>query len=218
MSRTVTGTDACKVVGLDTVGITGPSTLYRNLTYQELWEHENKNKEGTVVKAEYGDTFMVMTGKYTGRSPKDKWVVKNPGSETATNIDWNDINKATTPEVFDELYEKAVNYFNQLDKAYVCDLYCGVSEASRIKVRFGVHMGDITHEDEDIYGDGVNVAARLEGLAAAGAICLSEDAYRQVRSRLEVAVRDLSAVARNVTVKGELLEGGVGYIHDRQIP
>ena len=136
VSRTVTGTDACKVVGLDNLGITGPSTLYRNLTYQELWEHENKNKEGTVVKAEYGDTYMVMTGKYTGRSPKDKWVVKNPGSETAANIDWNDINMATTPQVFDELYEKAVNYFNQLDKVYVADLYCGVSEASRKKIRF----------------------------------------------------------------------------------
>lgn len=136
VSRTVTGTDACKKVGLDTVGITGPSTLYRNLTYQELWEHENKNNEGTVVKAEYGDTYMVMTGKYTGRSPKDKWVVKNAGSETATNIDWNDINMATTPEVFDELCEKAVNYFNQLDKVYVADLYCGVSEASRKKIRF----------------------------------------------------------------------------------
>lgn len=110
--------------------------MYRNLTYQELWEHENKNNEGTVVKAEYGDTYMVMTGKYTGRSPKDKWVVKNAGSETATNIDWNDINMATTPEVFDELCEKAVNYFNQLDKVYVADLYCGVSEASRKKIRF----------------------------------------------------------------------------------
>jgi phosphoenolpyruvate carboxykinase (ATP) len=79
---------------------------------------------------------MVKTGKYTGRSPKDKFVVYNPGSETAENIDWNDINQPTTPEVFEELYEKAVKHFNSLDKAYVSDLYCGVSESSRKSVRF----------------------------------------------------------------------------------
>ena len=140
VSRTVVGTDACLKTGLDKIGITNPSTLYRNLSYPELWEHENANKEGTVVKAEYGDTFMVMTGKYTGRSPKDKWVVLNPGSETAENIDWNDINRSTTPEVFDELYERAIQHFNTLDKAYVSDLYCGVSEASRKKVRFITEM------------------------------------------------------------------------------
>ena len=140
VSRTVVGTDACLQVGLDRVGITGPSTLYRNLSYPELWQHENDNQEGQVVKAEHGDTFMVLTGKYTGRSPQDKWVVFNPGSETAENIDWNDINRATTPQVFDELYEKAVKYFNQLDKAYVSDLYCGVSAASRKKVRFVTEM------------------------------------------------------------------------------
>uniref|UniRef100_A0A7S3P500 phosphoenolpyruvate carboxykinase (ATP) n=1 Tax=Amphora coffeiformis TaxID=265554 RepID=A0A7S3P500_9STRA len=140
ISQTLVGTDACKKVGLDNFGITGITTLYRNLSYPELWEHENKNKEGHVVKAEYGDTFMVLTGKYTGRSPKDKWVVYNPGSETAENIDWNEINKATKPEVFDELYEKAVKYFNTVDKAYVCDLYCGKSEDSRMKVRFLMEM------------------------------------------------------------------------------
>ena len=62
----------------------------------------------------------------------------------------------------------------------------------RIEFRIGIHIGDVVEEsDGDLMGDGVNIAARLEGVAAAGAICLSEDAYRQVRSRLEVDVRDL---------------------------
>lgn len=60
------GTDACLKVGLDKLGITNPSTLYRNLTYQELFEHEQANKEGVVAKAEFGDTFTVNTGKFTG--------------------------------------------------------------------------------------------------------------------------------------------------------
>jgi ATP-dependent phosphoenolpyruvate carboxykinase len=78
----------------------------------------------------------VYTGKYTGRSPKDKWVVLNPGSESAENIDWNNINRSTSPEVFDELYDKAVDHFNTLDKCYVFDCYCGANPNSSKKIRF----------------------------------------------------------------------------------
>src|SRR5262245_47826903 len=68
----------------------------------------------------------------------------------------------------------------------------GLSAERRIEFRIGIHLGDIVEEsDGDLMGDGVNIAARLEGVAAAGAICLSEDAYRQVKSRLEVDVSDL---------------------------
>jgi ATP-dependent phosphoenolpyruvate carboxykinase len=136
VAQHVTGADACLKVGIDGLGITKPSTIYRNLTFQELYEHEQANNEGVVAKAEYGDTFEVDTGKYTGRSPKDKWFVFNPGSESAENVDWNNINQATTPEVFDELFEKAVAHFNTRDNCYVFDGYCGASPASRKKVRF----------------------------------------------------------------------------------
>jgi phosphoenolpyruvate carboxykinase (ATP) len=130
------GTDACLKTGIDRLGITGPATIYRNLSYEELFEHEKKNKEGVVAKAEYGDTFTVDTGKYTGRSPKDRWIVLNPGSETAANIDWNNINQSTTPQVFDELYDRAVMHFNTRDTAYVFDGYCGANLATRKKIRF----------------------------------------------------------------------------------
>lgn len=106
------------------------------MTFQELFEHEQANNEGVVASAEYGDTFTVYSGKYTGRSPKDKWVVYNEGSQSAENIDWNEINQATTPEVFDELYDKAVAHFNTLDKCYVFDCYCGANPKSRKKIRF----------------------------------------------------------------------------------
>ena len=56
----------------------------------------------------------------------------------------------------------------------------------------GIHLGDVVEEsDGDLMGDGVNIAARLEGIAEPGAICLSEDAYRQVKGRLDLAVTDL---------------------------
>ena len=68
----------------------------------------------------------------------------------------------------------------------------GVSADRRIEFRIGIHLGDVVEEsDGDLMGDGVNIAARLEGIAQPGAICLSEDAYRQVRARLDFEVNDL---------------------------
>jgi adenylate cyclase len=72
----------------------------------------------------------------------------------------------------------------------------GVPEERRIEFRIGIHLGDVVEEsDGDLMGDGVNIAARLEGVALPGAICLSEDAYRQVKSRLDLKVSDLGATA-----------------------
>ena len=68
----------------------------------------------------------------------------------------------------------------------------GLPADRRIDFRIGVHLGDVVEEsDGDLMGDGVNIAARLEGIATPGSVCLSEDAYRQVRARLDVAVSDL---------------------------
>src|SRR5271163_1081384 len=68
----------------------------------------------------------------------------------------------------------------------------GVPPERRIELRVGIHLGDVVEEsDGDLMGDGVNIAARLEGIAKPGAICLSEDAYRQVKGRLDLAVTDL---------------------------
>src|SRR5271166_4542873 len=71
----------------------------------------------------------------------------------------------------------------------------GVPQDRRIEFRIGVHVRDVVEEaDGDLMGDGVNIAARLEGVAGPGGICLSEDAYRQVRARLDLAVSDLGPV------------------------
>ena len=68
----------------------------------------------------------------------------------------------------------------------------GVPDDRRIVFRIGIHLGDVVEEsDGDLMGDGVNIAARLEGICEPGAICLSEDAYRQVKGRLDLAVTDL---------------------------
>jgi adenylate cyclase len=70
----------------------------------------------------------------------------------------------------------------------------GVPEDRRIEFRIGIHLGDVVEEsDGDLMGDGINIAARLEGVAQPGAICLSEQAYWQVKGRLDLAVTDLGA-------------------------
>jgi adenylate cyclase len=68
----------------------------------------------------------------------------------------------------------------------------GLPPDRRIEFRIGVHLGDVVEEaDGDLMGDGVNIAARLESICEPGAICLSEDANRQVKGRLDLAVTDL---------------------------
>jgi adenylate cyclase len=70
----------------------------------------------------------------------------------------------------------------------------GLPPERRIEFRVGIHVGDVVEEsDGDLMGDGVNIAARLESIAKPSAICLSEDAYRQVKSRHDLTVSDLGA-------------------------
>jgi len=80
-----------------------------------------------------------------------------------------------------------------------------VPQDKRIEFRIGVHVGDVIIEDGDMFGDGVNIAARLEGIAQPGGICISDDAYRQVRGKLDAnfqdaGEQDLKNIARPVRV------------------
>jgi TolB-like protein/Tfp pilus assembly protein PilF len=67
----------------------------------------------------------------------------------------------------------------------------GTPEQQRIAFRVGVNLGDIIVEDGDIHGDGINIAARLEGIAEPGGICVSEDAFRQVRGKVDAEFTDI---------------------------
>ena len=88
----------------------------------------------------------------------------------------------------------------------------GVPPERRIEFRVGIHVGEVVEEsDGDLMGDAVNIAARLEGIAKPGAICLSEDAYRQIKGRLEMEVSDLGATQlKNIAepVRAYLVEVG----------
>jgi adenylate cyclase len=67
----------------------------------------------------------------------------------------------------------------------------GVPLDLRIEFRIGIHVGDILIDDNDIFGDGVNIAARLEGIAEPGGICISDDAHRQIRGKIDTAFDDI---------------------------
>ena len=105
----------------------------------------------------------------------------------------------------------AVNCAIEVQRAMV-ERNAEVAPDKRIEFRIGIHLGDVVEEaDGDLMGDGVNVAARLEGICEPGGICLSEDAYRQVKSRLELQVADLGPQSlKNITepVRAYLLRQG----------
>src|SRR6266702_1263093 len=66
-----------------------------------------------------------------------------------------------------------------------------VPQDTRIEFRIGIHVGDIIIDDNDIFGDGVNIAARLAGIAEPGGICVSDDAQRQIRGKVDIAFGDM---------------------------
>ena len=82
-----------------------------------------------------------------------------------------------------------------------------IPEDRRIEFRIGINVGDIIIDEGDIYGDGVNIAARVETLATPGAICLSDNAYQQIKGKLSLEVSDmgeqqLKNIAQPVRVYG----------------
>ena len=96
----VTGKD----LDFDKLGIHNVKEVHRNLSIDELIEETVANGEGVIGPR--GAT-IVDTGKYTGRSPKDKYIVDEPTS--TENIWWGDVNQKLDETIFDELYNKIIN-------------------------------------------------------------------------------------------------------------
>jgi len=110
-------------------GIAGLGTVYYNYAEDALMAEAVARGEGQVGK---GGTFLVTTGKFTGRSPKDKHVVR---SATTENTIWWDNNAAMTPDAFDVLYDDMIAHMGGKDY-FVSDLYGGADPAQRVDVRF----------------------------------------------------------------------------------
>ena len=75
-----------------------------------------------------------------------------------------------------------------------------VSPELRIEFRIGIHVGDIIIDDNDIFGEGVNIAARLEGIAQPGGVCISDDAHRQIRGKVDIVFDDIGEqILKNIS-------------------
>ncbi len=141
-----------KTLGLTTVG-----KVYRNLSYEDLYEHEVKNNEGRVSA---NGTMMVDTGKFTGRSPKDKYFVKQGPSED--HIAWGNINKPVSAEIFDELFAEVTEHLSGKD-VYVLDGYCGANPGTRKSARFITEFAWQSHFVKNMFIR--PEASELEGFA-----------------------------------------------------
>lgn len=116
-------------VGLDVAGIKNHNQTYWNLTPPQLYEHAIMNGEAVLTNKM---AFRILTGKYTGRSPLDKFTVDEETSRD--DIDWGEVNQPISEEVFDRLHKKVADYL--ADKTiYVKDLYAGADPDYRLNVR-----------------------------------------------------------------------------------
>jgi len=117
--------------GLGPQGLAPTGRVHWNLVAPELVEAAVRRQEG--VLAEMGP-FVAVTTPHTGRSPNDKFVVKEPSSEA--DVDWGKVNQPISPEHYALLKADVKTYLNGLDELFVQDLYCGADPSTRLSVRY----------------------------------------------------------------------------------
>ena len=120
-----------KELRLDALGLNQIDKVHRNLSVESLIEETVKNGEGIIGPR--GAT-IVDTGKFTGRSPKDKYIVDEPSS--TDKVWWGSVNKKIDESIFDELYASVVDYYNtNSSKTYLFDGFAGFDPSHSINVR-----------------------------------------------------------------------------------
>ncbi len=114
---------------LERLGLGGAQAVHRNLSVGTLYEHALRRGEGELGA---DGQFVVETGTHTGRSPKDKFFVREPGSET--HIDWGETNKPIDAATFDALFDRVTAWLSQRE-IYSLDCFVGADPAYRLPVR-----------------------------------------------------------------------------------
>ena len=114
---------------LQCLGFQKTAIVHLNLTPAELVEHALRNQEGTLTDT---GAFMADTGQFTGRSPKDRFVVKDANTENS--VWWGDINIPFDTDKFDLLHQKMVTYLADKE-LYVREAYAGANPDYQLKLR-----------------------------------------------------------------------------------
>ena len=118
-------------LNLESLGLHNINQVHRNLSVESLIEETIKNGEGIIGPR--GAT-IVDTGKFTGRSPKDKYIVDE--SSSSDKIWWGSVNKKIDEKIFDELYQSVIDYYNSDDsKTYLFDGFAGFDPSHNINIR-----------------------------------------------------------------------------------
>ncbi len=114
---------------LEKYDIKNVKEIFHNLSYDEIFTHEQQ--KGEAVLTDQG-AMSIDTGIYTGRSPKDKYIVKEPSTEK--EIWWGSINQPVEETIFEELYQKCTDYLSG-KSLYVFDGYAGARKSTRLNLR-----------------------------------------------------------------------------------
>lgn len=131
---------------LQKLGIKGEYELTYNPSYEELYQAEMSPENQGFEKAELTESgaVSVQTGIFTGRSPKDRYIVQD--DVTKDTIFWDGkVNLPTTPEIFESCKDLVLNQLSGAKKIYVVDTFCGTNEDTRLKVRFIVEVAWQAH-------------------------------------------------------------------------
>jgi phosphoenolpyruvate carboxykinase (ATP) len=121
--------DMTTTVNLDYLGIKNVNNIYWNLTTPALYEESIRRRESII--SEMG-TLIVRTGAYTGRSPEDKFIVRN--RDTEKKVNWSKDNKPFDEKDFDRIYHRMLGYLQGND-IFIEDCYAGADQAYRVPIR-----------------------------------------------------------------------------------
>ena len=184
------------------LGLKAVGKVYHNLSYDELFEHESRNKEGALSA---NGTMMVDTGKFTGRSPKDKYFVKQAPS--AERLAWGKINQPVSSSIFDQLYSEVIDYLSGKD-VYVTDGFCGANPQTRKNVRFVTEIAWQSHFVKNMFirpgsSEQAEFTPQFTVYNAAG---LTNDRWREMGLNSEVFV--IFNIEKNVAIIGGTWYGG----------
>ena len=204
-------------------GIEGAEIIY-NPSYEQLFEDETNPNLTGYEKGQLTETgaVNVMTGIYTGRSPKDKFFVKDATSENTvwwTSEEYKNDNKPVTPEAWKELKKIATNQLSN-KKLYVMDTYCGANENTRLKIRFVMEVAWQAHFVKNMF-----IRPTEEELANYGEpdFVVLTASKAKVENYKELGLNSETAVVFNLTEKmqviintwygGEMKKGMFSYMN-----
>ena len=188
-------------------GINGAVEISYNPSHDELFKDETVEGLTGYDKGQVTElgAVNVMTGVYTGRSPKDKFIVKDSVSENTVwwnSEEYKNDNKPASPETWDVLKKLAVNQLSNKQKLYVVDAFCGANESSHMKVRFIMEVAWQAHFVRNMF-----IRPTEEELANFGepdftVFCASK---AKVENYKELGLNSETAVVFNLTTREQVI-------------